>query len=174
MKPTHPTQERPKQDVSFEIVSDLVNAIRTQFCPDMPQKEWYQDNFNFIRRQVVMWPAAFIYGKGFTLPPERFKEILFGIFNTVKTNGDTGNVTYWPAYLSKCVQSHFKIHWEEYYNEAKAIRNKVDSVFFAVSRAQEAARGADPVEAIAMAQRAMTTAHRKKAVVKSPDQLSLF
>lgn len=152
-----------------------MRAIRLQFCPDMPEKEWFKDNFHFVKRQVLLWPAGFIHGKGFTLPPERFKGIIFEILNTIKGFGDTDAVKCWPAYLGKCVQSHFKIHWEEYYNEAKAIRGKVDAVLFASKRAQESSRGADPVEAMAMANRALRSApKRQRPIAKTKDQLSLF
>jgi hypothetical protein len=106
-----------------DLIERLCRNIRNQFLPDLDDKTWYKDHYHFIKRNVVMWPARFMAGKGFNLPADRYETILLSVLNEVKRFGETGLVKYWPGYLMKCVQDHWRHHWEEYYEEAKSVRN---------------------------------------------------
>lgn len=165
--------DRPKQEVGVELVDDLMRVIRSQFCPDMDAKEWFKDHFHFIRKNVVMWPARFICGKGFTLPPERFKAILLGILNEVKAHGNTAAVKYWQFYLTTCVQRHFKLHWEEYYGEAKATRALAANALMGLGRLR-VERGADVVCALALAHRVASPGRRVRGRGKAAKQMELI
>jgi hypothetical protein len=125
---------RPKQEVSADLVDRLMAIVRGQFCGQMTGKEWGQHS-HFVRRNVILWPARFICNKkGFTLPGVRYEQIMRQIFSEIKANMTNAPIRYWPGYLMKCVQDHWRHHWEEYYNEAKAARNVAESTLIALGR----------------------------------------
>lgn len=166
--------ERPKQQLADEIVADLMRTIRNQFCPDLTDKEWFKDHYHFTKKNVVLWPARFICGKGFTMTGERYKAILMGIFDTIKAHGDTGGVRHWQFYLLKCVQEHFKHQWEDYYAEAKSARSLAEHALLGLRRATAATVAPDPIEAMALAQRLASPGRRVRSMLKAPKQGELL
>lgn len=162
--------ERSKQETPKDFVQSFLRVIRGQFCPDLSNDEWYPHE-RFCKR-VLTYGAAWLNKRGVTLPPERYQAIYQHIFDTIKKHGQTGEVRYWPGYLLRCVQAHFKHHGEEYYNEGKSIRAATERAMMAFTRAQEAPRAPDPVQSMAQAH-AILTARRKKTVAKQP-QLGLL
>lgn len=137
---------RPKQELPGEIIDDLMGAIRNSFYPG--DDRWFKDQ-QFIRFHVVTWPAAWLNAKGVTLPPLRYKEIILDVLQGIKQHGKTEVVQYWPGYLKHCLQTHFKIHKQKIYEEAKAIRNQVEHALLACQRSIQATH--DPIEVIALA-----------------------
>ena len=113
---------------------------------------------HFIQRNVVLWPARFMWGKGFTLPAPRYEAIFRDIFHTIKARGQTEAVKFWPGYLMHCTQQHWKHHWEDYYAEAKSIRNQITHTLLAC---QQAAPADNTVEALAIAHQVLTEKKRK-------------
>lgn len=169
LKPTRPDQETPA-----EIVAAILRAIRLQFCPDLSDKEWFKAHYHFIKMRAVLWPAAFMKKKGFSVPPERYKAILFGILQEIKRHGDTGRVQYWPAYLTKCIQDHFNHQWETYYQEAKTVRAATDRALLAFSRGSAPAPEAN-VDDLATAVAVLRSpGGKKRRPVKMEKQLGLF
>jgi hypothetical protein len=166
--------ERPKQQLADEIVADLMRTIRNQFCPDLTDKEWFKDHYHFTKKNVVLWPARFIYGKGFTLTGERYKAILMGIFDVIKAHGNTGQVRHWQFFLMKCIQEHFKHHWEDYYAEAKSARSLAEHALLGLRRATATTVAPDPIEAMALAQRLASPGRRVRSKVKAPKQGELL
>jgi hypothetical protein len=164
--------ERPKQELPAQIVADLMGAIRGAFYGDLPAKCWYVDQ-HFIRRNVVAWPASWLIGKGVTLPPQRYKEIVMGVLTTIKQHGNTGEVKYWPRYLMHCLQMHFKIHGDEIYGEGKAMRTRVENVMLA-AKAGAAKPPVDPIEVIAAARRIKAQGRPPTTKRKAKEQLSLL
>lgn len=164
------TEARPKQSVPGEIKADLLSAVRNSFYADAPEQQWHQDKA-FIAREVVLWPAAWLNNRGVTLPPERYKAIILDVFNGIKQHGRTGAIKYWPGYLKHCLQSHFRIHGEDYYNEAKALRNNLSAVLKKAS----AIPTADPIRVLAEHRRDLLQARRKAPakLLKDP-QMTLF
>lgn len=170
-----PPSKFPKQEANEELVGKLMSLIRGQFCGDMTPKEWGQMS-NFIRRNVVLWPARFITGKRFTITGARYEEIMRGIFDDIKRKGTQGVIRRWPGYLMKCVQSHFEVHWETYYRETKGVSN---IALHAMATLGKVAPEDKTVEALAMAQRVLSSKASKKKIVtnKKPavnDQLTMF
>jgi hypothetical protein len=166
--------ERPKQQLADEIVADLMRTIRNQFYPDLTDKEWFKDHYHFTKKNVVLWPARFIYGKGFTMTGERYKAILMGIFDTIKAHGNTGRVRHWQFYLMKCIQEHFKHHWEDYYAEAKSARSLAEHALLGLRRATAATVAPDPIEAMALAQRLAAPGRRVRRKTETPKQGKLL
>ena len=112
---------------------------------------------HFIRRNVVLWPARFMLGKGFTLPAARYEEIMRSIFQTIIREGKTEAVKFWPGYLMLCVQNHWRHHWEDYYGEAKSTRNQVATLLAGCKPIDHEDR---TIEALALAHQVLTSKHR--------------
>lgn len=169
-----PPSPRPKQELPADILADLLRSVRHQFCPDVPDKQWYKDQ-PFLRR-VLTWPASWFNKKGVTVSPERYREILIKeIFIPIQQKGHTSVVKYWPGYLLKCIQEHFSHHGETYYAEAKAMRAQTERALMAFRPREGAvppAPGPDPIETLAAAHRILKThkhgGARKKKLGSSP------
>lgn len=156
--------ERPKQEVPADLVNRLMGVVRAQFCGDLDGAEWGKHS-HFVRRNVIMWPAHFMCNaKGFTLPAARYEAIMRSIFAEIKRHGQTGEIRYWPGYLMKCVQDHWKHHWEEYYEEAKASQNLASATLIALGKLPE--KSDRTVESIAQAHKILTAKTPRKKVFK--------
>ncbi len=171
----NPPSKFPKQAANEELVGKLMALIRGQFCGDMTPKEWGQMS-NFIRVNVVLWPARFITGKRFTITGARYEQIMREIFDDIKRKGTQGVIRRWPGYLMKCFQSHFEVHWETYYRESKGVANIALHAMATIGKTESQDR---TVEALAMAHRVLTSkAGKKKSVAdKKPlvnEQLTMF
>ena len=163
---------RPRQQLPEEIIGDLMEAVRNGFYPG--DARWFAQK-NDIKRMVLTWPASWLFQRGVTLKPERYKAILLAVFMDIKRMGDTASVKYWPRYLRHCLQQHFKHHGDEIYDEAKAVRNQVENALMACQKAADAARGNDPVADLALVHRALTAGHnRKRRPSAAKEQLTLL
>jgi len=107
--------------------------------------------------------------RGVTLPSARYKEIVLGVLIGIKQHGATDVIKYWPGYLKHCLQTHFKVHGEEIYNEAKSVRNKVEHTLLACRKVE---RSVDPIAVIAEARKLNAKPKRFKRAVAS--QLNLL
>src|SRR5262249_45381126 len=130
----------------------------------------------------VVWKlAVYLDDKAVTIPSSRYLEIM--IYGTPKKPsilmealkfGDTGNITYLPAWLGKCVESHLAIHGERYYEEGKTLRNAIGGALkFAKAGIQER----DPVRELAEASRLLKAQKRVKKSTGKPaknSQLTLI
>lgn len=161
---TDPSKQIPPQ----EMVSRMMALIRNQFCGDMDDKEWGQ-NYHFIKRRVVLWPAAFINGKHFTISVERYEEILREVFEGIKRKGNTAMVKFWPGYLMHCVQEWWKHNWEDEYQRAKGVENVALTTLAKLGKVTPRDRG---VESLALAHKTLTAAQRR-GKVKPPAERSL-
>ena len=173
MKTKKPTPApRPVQQTPEEIISHIMLVIRSTFYQGNPA--WFKDQ-HFIKKRVVTYPAQWLDSRGVTLQPERYKAVLIEIIRTIKLNGNTESVIYWPRYLLHCVQQYLKHHGEELYEEGKSIRSALDLAMTHLTHCQQ--RQPDVVAGIAQVHKALTAAKvgRKKATaVKSKEQLDLL
>lgn len=151
------SEARPKQSIPAEIKNDLLGAIRGSFYGDASDKQWHQDK-RFILLNVVLWPASYLNSRGVSLPPSRYKAIVLDVLMGIKQHGQTDAIKYWPGYLKHCLQTHFRIHGEEYYEEAKAIKAPLAAI---VART-EGLPVADPVRVLAEARRDLIQNTRRK------------
>jgi hypothetical protein len=169
MNPQSSREARPRQTVAVEIRNDLLGVIRNQFYADAAPGQFQKDR-NFLLTQVVLWPAGYLDKRGVTLPPQRYKAILLDVFNGIKAHGQTGAIKYWPGYLMHCVQTHFRVHGEEYYNEGKALRATLDKII----RKAPAIPTADPIRVMAEARNDLLKSSRTRPKHKSEAQIPLL
>lgn len=153
--------ERPRQETPAEIVGELLGVIRGQFYGDTEAKRWFQDQ-HFIKRNVVLWPATWLDKRGVTLAPARYRAILMEIFQGIKRHGETGAVKYWPAYLMRCVQEHFRHNEDALYEEAKAVRTQVESAMRTIQRLKDATPASDPIQMLAQTRAVLQSSRRHR------------
>lgn len=176
-RPIPAGDERGKQVVPVDICGDLLAVMRRQFFPDSFSqdpavfKRWKQDEA-WLKRNVVLWPAAWLNRRGITLKPERYKEIILGVMNEIKIHGKTGAVGFWPGYLMKCVQSHFRHHEDEIYAEGKSLRTQLERVIATAQNARASAP--DPIKALAAAQQVLAGQRKQKLARPAGLQMEMF
>ena len=118
--PAPPIEPRAKHRTSAGTQARLLEFVRAKFYPgERGGKAFLQDRPR-LRAWVLLWPAAWLRERGWSLPGERYESLLRGVFLTALQHGDTETIGYMPAYLRQVVQSHFRIHEESIGNEAKA------------------------------------------------------
>jgi hypothetical protein len=179
--PCGPRGERPKQHLPVDIVTDLLTAIRNQFYAD--SRDQFLKDQHFIKREFCLYLASWLDKRGVTLKPDRYKALLLGLLNEIKTHGNTAAVKYWPGYLKHVLQQHLKHHGEDIYQEAKSLRTLAENSLLSLSHLNGGANAAaeptlDPVRALAEARRDLLTLKRQKKLKTSgqdgQSQLDLF
>lgn len=143
----------PKQMLSEEIVERLLAFIESKF--------YSGDRVRFLqdRKRLLSWVvlrfAAWLNSRGVTLPGERYFEVVNSLLMEAVRHGNTGNISYRPAWLAKVVESHLAVHGDELYEEAKSMRNLAEHCLIVAG----ASRGhaPDPVGSLAQAARLLTT-----------------
>jgi hypothetical protein len=159
-----------RQPTPLELRDSILTLIRVKFYQDQPPATFFK-NSRHLLSWVGLWPATWLDSRAVTLPIDRYREILAKILVDAAANIRATKVTYLPAYLRQVVQSHFRIHGETYYDEAKAIRNQVEHALLVAGQARSTAP--DPVRELAQAAALLKPAKRTpKAPVK--DQLTLL
>jgi hypothetical protein len=132
---------------------------RTLLYKGRPDRAWYLQ-MKTVKKALTL-PAAELKKLGVPLSSVRYEEIMLGILNTISRHGNLSKVEYPSAYLLHTVQEHWKYHGPEYYEEGKAIRNRV-SVFMT---AVEKARPADPtVDVLAQVNASLKIGTRKSKI----------
>jgi hypothetical protein len=152
---TTPRPPRPKQSVAIQLRDDLLRLLWQKFYADDPAgpKEaarcFGQDRAKLLG-WVILWPARFMSGKGFTVTGERYKSIFSNIIIEAVRHGNTSRLGYRPAWLKMVMQSHFKKHWEQYYDEAKGVRAQAEHALHVLGQLPRVAPP-NPVEELAAA-----------------------
>lgn len=169
MKPARPQSKQPRaEDVQDAILRFIQNHFYqgqpVSFAKDRPR----------LLKWVVWKLAVYLDSKAVTIPGERYLEIMLvkpGILMEALRFGDTGNITYLPAWLGKCVESHLAVHGEDYYDEGKALRNHVAG---ALEIAHAGLQGRDPIREMAEASRLLKSAKKQPFKPASKAQLKLL
>lgn len=122
MKRKRPTIKQPTPE---ELLTWLLDLVQSKF---------YQGDavqFTKDRRRLLEWvilyPASWLEERGVTVAADRYREIMRSIFFDAAAFGNTRAIAYRPAWLAKVVQSHFAMHGDEIYDEAKSMRNLVEN-----------------------------------------------
>jgi len=117
--------------------------VRRDLFIGKPDKTWYSQQQ--LVKKALLYPAAWLKRREVEIPAERYQAILEGILDTIKAKGNLDQVHYISRYLFHCVQQHIAHHGDTYYEEGKAIRNRVSLVMTSVERAHAGADGTVPV-----------------------------
>jgi hypothetical protein len=168
--------ERLKQPTPKELTDACLDFLRRKFY-SFPggDKAFFQQRRDLLRR-VVLWPAAWLNNKSVTIHGDAYREIFMKVFMQAAAHVES-KIKYPPAYLAQVIQSHFKIHGEDYYEAAKATRNQVDHVLMMTGQlAKRAAPDRDPVRELASARQILASGTPKKTAAKPvvKAQLNLF
>lgn len=122
-------EEREKQVLPGEMMRAWLGFIKEQLNRGRAEKEFY--SALGIYRKALTHFAAQLNAKAVTLPPARYSQIIYGVLMSIRDNGNLEGINYLPRYVLHCFQEHWKHHGEEYYEEGKALRSKVDRVLLA-------------------------------------------
>lgn len=172
-------ETRPAQQVAADLRDTILGYIRTHWYQDLPPERFFADR-SLLLRFVVLWPARWLAERGVSLPAERYKEIMVGggkvrgILPDAATLGEPAKNPI--RYLGHVVQSHWRIHGETYYEEAKALRPRIDQLLSQIQTAATAASGSrrTAVELMADAAALAAPTKRRKAPAKPAAQLDLL
>lgn len=141
--------------VSTEIVDTLLGFIRSHWYQGAAPEAFAKDRSRLLE-WVVFEAAGRLDSACVTLPGEQYLKIHLKILQEALTFG--GRATYVPAYLRHVVQSHWRIHWETYYEAAKLVTPRVEEVLR--DMAAGVGRRPDPVRDLAKAQDLIRTTRR--------------
>ena len=157
------------QPTPLELRDDLLDFLERKFYSGH-RIEFVKDRPRLLA-WVVLWPAEWLDKRGVTIPLDRYREIFMKVFMDALRFGDTGNITYLPAWLAKIIQSHFACHGDEIYAEAKSLRTIVEHVLLVTGGAVN--QPADPLRSLAQAARLIKTPKRRPKS-SSKQQLTLL
>jgi len=165
MKPARPNRKQPTPD---ELKESLLNFIRTKFYNQHPLA--FAKDTPRLLEWVVLRLAVYLDERGVWIDTARYHEIMTGdkagILMEAIRHGDTGNITYLPAWLGKCVESHLSVHGTKYYEEGKRNRENIQTHLAAALKGiQPAAPGANRSTLLAEAAKLLKA---KKRPVKAP------
>ena len=117
--------------------AELLVAIRQGFYTRLPPRHFYRDRRLLL--YAITWPATWLEQRGLTCSADRYIQIVTARLEAILVHGDpaeygvpcprglsTGRAAgYFPAYLLKCLQDHFRHHGECLYDELKHVRNSL-------------------------------------------------
>ena len=171
-------EQRTTQQVAADLRDTLLGYIRVHFYRDLPAERFFADR-SLLLRFVVLWPAKWLAERGVSLPSERYQSIMVGSGNPRGILVDAATLGEPPrnpvAYLGAVVQRHWRIHGDEYYEEAKSLRPRLEQLVAGLSKATvQPAPQRNAVELLSEAASLVTTARRRKSAAKPASQLDLL
>jgi hypothetical protein len=163
---------RLKQPTSPELIDSILDLIRVHFY----EGNWVEltKHRRHLLSWAVLWPASWLNEKGVTIPATRYREIMHGVIMQAVQMRGADSIKYPPAYLGKVIQSHFAMHGDEIYEEAKSVRSLTETAILLAGASRQAAP--DPVAELAAIRRLAKAVAPQKRATKAPvkEQLSLF
>lgn len=143
------------------LISHLMGRVKTMFYADLPERSWFNQMVRV--KAALTLPAVWLQDRQVELSSERYQSIVEGILNTIRAKGRRKVGAFPCAYLHACIESHLKHHIDEYYEEGKAIRNRLR---IAMPDLEKARIGADGTVPIFAQVHATLDAGKRKAKVK--------
>jgi len=163
MRPRLKLPDDRKQQTSKELLIDLMDFLERKFYQGHPVS--FKNDRSRLLQWVVLWPASWLDERGVTIPADQYRKIFTSVFLDATRYGDTGNIKYLPAWLAQVIQSHFRIHGEEIYQEAKNIRTLAETALLAAGKAPVARP--DPVRELAQAARLVKASKARREPVRN-------
>lgn len=159
MKPARPTlvQQTPKA-----VLDSLLALVRRKFY-EGDDASFFKDRWNLLQWALLWAAREWFKPKEVELPAERYREILSTVIIEAAAHV-RGRIHYRPAYLKMVIQSHFAIHGDEYYEEAKSLRTAAEAALLALGKLPSRA-GSSLVDDFTAASKLLdgTKPRRKKA-----------
>lgn len=166
-----PKFQRLKQPTPQDLTDACLDFLKRKFYAD-DARAFAQDRSRLLV-WVVLWPAGWLNKRGVTIRSDAYREIFFKVFMQADAHR-SDRIKYRPAWLKMVIQSHFKIHGEEYYNQAKSVRAIVDQTLLLTSGLKRAEAQPDPIRELALAQRLLIGSKKKvKTALNGPVNLEL-
>lgn len=165
--------QRSKQPTPVELRDACLDFLRRKFYTSPGDAKCFAQDRSQLLGWVVLWPASWLNARGVTIHGDAYREIFMKVFMQAAAHVDS-KVKYRPAHRRQVIQSHFKIHGEDYYEEAKSVRNQVEAIMLLVGKAGP--KEADPVRELAAARDILNATNRKREAIKPGfnSQLNLF
>lgn len=146
MRPKRPVLPPP---TSQELRDQLLDFIRRKFYNQAGDEKAFAQDRSRLLAWVVLWPAWYLKGRyGTTIGPDVYREIFFKVMFEADAHR-SDRLSYRPAWLRHVIQTHWKIHGEEYYQQAKNVRILAEHTLLMVGKAAQP--GPDPVSELAAA-----------------------
>jgi hypothetical protein len=169
-------QPRPpvKQPLPGDLTASLLDLIRRKYY-DGDFVQFAKDKRQLLL-WVVWWPAKWLETRGVTLPADRYRQILSTVLLDALAHASDAPIKYRPAWLGKVIQSHFDAKGEDYYEEGKAMRNRMDHVLAMVVAAGQTPKAVapDPIRALTEAARLLQGTRKRPARPLPDKQRELF
>jgi hypothetical protein len=145
----HPKRPVLPQPTSQELRDKLLDFLRRKFYNEPGDDKCFAQDRSRLLAWVVLWPAGYLKSRfGTTISADSYREIFFKILIDADAH-KSDRLTYRPAWLRHVIQSHWKIHGEEYYQQAKNVRTLAEHTLLMVGKAAQP--GPDPVNELAAA-----------------------
>lgn len=161
-----------KQPTPAELLESCLSVVEAKFYAGHPVA--FAKDKRRLLQWVIFYPASWLNARAVTIPTERYLDLFRKIILDAAANGNLGEIKYLPAWLAKVFQSHFAMHGDELYDEAKAMRNMVEHALVIVGKIAPATP--DPVKAFTEAKRMLDIAKGKRQAIKPMrnDQLTFL
>lgn len=164
---------RSQQPTPKELTDSCLDFLRRKFYNQPGDEKCFCQDRKHLLGWVVLWPASWLNKRGVTIHGDAYREIFNKVFMQAAAHA-TDKIKYRPAWMRMVIQSHFNIHGETYYEEAKAVRNQIEQALMLTKNV--AAPVADPVKEMAAARDILVAGlvRKKRVQVAVKPQLSLF
>jgi hypothetical protein len=163
--------QRIPQPTPQDLTDSCLNFLRTKFYRD-DAVSFAKDRSRLLE-WVVLWPASWLNDRGVTIHGDAYREIFIKTFLEADMHRAT-KITYLPAWLRYVIQSHFKIHGEDYYQAAKNVRTLAEHALIVAGQHRQPTP--DPVREMANAHQILASQKRRLTPSKRPvkQQLNLL
>ena len=138
-----------KQPTTSELTEDLLAFLGRKFYAG--EGVAFAKDRSRLLAWVVLWPASWLQSRGVTISTENYRKIFLAVFLDAMIHG-TEKIRYRPAWLKQVIQSHFAMHGDEIYAEAKAVRSLVENAL-ALTGKCATVNPLDPMRDLALARR---------------------
>lgn len=168
---TNRSNQRNRQSTPKDVLDALLRLVEGKFYQG-DGKRFNQDKKRILV-WALLWPAReFFNKKEVAVPAARYQELLTGILIEAAMHADEV-INYRPAWLARVIQSHFEIHEQAIYDEAKAVRNVAENALLAVGQLPQ--RGDGLVEGFTTLSKLLDVPKAKKRkVAPATGQLNLL
>ena len=155
--------QRFKQPMPEELTASLLDFLRRKFYTEPGDEKRFLQDRSRLLSWVVLWPASWLNARGVSIHGDAYRDIFFKVMFQADAHRSE-RIKYRPAWLKYVLQSHFRIHGEEFQAEGKNLRNIADHLLLVAGKAVKP--GPDPVREMAAARQILATMKPRKRAIK--------